>query len=160
MSLNNIQLNSAHLTELYRNSLVQTTEVSETKEKALHRSMAEMVKPKGVSLSDNDPRAIGWKYLGENKKNILLAVRYANATYLPDEQLNFLVSILGACKLSLADIAILNIANAPADTYNGIWDQFKSRITVLFGITPTEFAMPVNFPEFQVQALNNCTFLH
>jgi hypothetical protein len=155
MSLNNIQLSSSHLTELYRNSLVQTTEGSEPREKAFNQSPTQIAKPKRVNSPINE-----WKYLGENKKDILLVVRYSNAPHLPDEQLNFLISILGACKLSVADVAILNIANTPADTYDGVWQQFKSRIMVLFGMSPTEFAMPVNFPEFQVQALNNCTFLH
>jgi len=155
MSLNNIQLSPSHLTELYRNSLVQTTEGSETKEKPFNQTTTQIVKPKRVDSPINE-----WKYLGENKKDILLVVRYANAPHLPGEQMNFLVSILGACKLSLADVAILNIANTPGDTYDSVWQQFKSRIIVLFGTSPTEFAMPVNFPEFQVQALNNCTFLH
>jgi hypothetical protein len=160
MSLNNIQLNSFHLVELYRNSLVQTIQSPETKEKVSQRHVVEALKPNGVNSTISDPLSTGWKYLGENKKSILLVVRYTNTTYLPDEQLNFLISILGACKLSLADVAILNLANTPAGSYNSVWEQFKSRITLLFGITPTAFAMPVNFPEFQVQSLNNCTFLH
>jgi hypothetical protein len=155
MSLNNIQLNAWHLAELFRNCLVETDEVSQNKEKIFTNSPAETIRMKEI-----DPPIREWKWLGENKKNILLVVRYANTAYLPDEQLNFLTSILGACKLSLIDVAILNIANAPADSYKSISDQFKSRITVLFGITPTEFAMPANFPEFQVQVLNSCTFLH
>jgi hypothetical protein len=154
MSLNNIQLNSSHLAELYRNSLIETDEVSR-EEKVFIKPSAEALNKKEIASMVRD-----WKYLGENKKNILLIVRYANATYLPDEQLNFLTSILGACKLSLGDVAILNVANAPADIYNGVSEQFNSLVTVLFGITPIEFAMPINFPEFQVQAFNNCTFLH
>jgi hypothetical protein len=31
---------------------------------------------------------------------------------------------------------------------------------ILLGLTPEEFEMPLNFPEFQVQPFNNCTFLH
>jgi hypothetical protein len=121
---------------------------------------SEPAKPKEIKLTTNDGVTTAWKYLGENKKNILLVVNYENATYLPDGQLNFLISILGACKLSLGDVAILNLATAPASSYNDIWEQFKSRTTMLFGITPTAFAMPVNFPEFQVQPFNNCTFVH
>jgi len=103
---------------------------------------------------------MGWKYLGEYKKTILLVVRYPTATYIPDEQLNFLTSVLGACKLSLGDIAILNLTNAPSVLHKDIQNKFKSSVTILFGLTPEELEMPVNFPEFQVQAFNNCTFLH
>ena len=89
-----------------------------------------------------------------------MIVRYPTATYLPDEQLNFLTSILAACKLSLGDVAIVNILNAPPAFYKGAMEKFRSTTTILFGITPQEFEMPVNFPEFQVQRFNNCTFLH
>lgn len=157
MSLNNIQLNSAQLAQLYRTSLVEQTASEQRKtlvEKTTSQGIDEALDQVTVSLKNE------WKFLGENKKNVLLVVRYPDATYLPDNQLNFLVSILGACKLSLADIAILNLANSPIDTYNGVFDHFKSRVTVLFGITAEQFGMPVSFPEFQVQAFNNCTFLH
>ncbi|HEV8284235.1 MAG TPA: hypothetical protein VGQ09_07985 [Chitinophagaceae bacterium] len=101
-----------------------------------------------------------WKYLGQYKKNILLIVRYNASPHLPDEPLNFLTSVLGACKLSLADIAVLNIAMAPSVLYKDVQEQFKAGVTILFGLTPEEFEMPVNFPEFQVQAFNHCHFLH
>jgi len=159
MPLNNIQLNSFLLAGLYRDTLIETGEISREKEIVLNDSFPEKPVVKKNDLLISDP-IVGWKYLGDYKKNILLVVRYASSTYLPDERLNFLTSILGACKLSLGDIAILNIANTPAGIYKTISEQFKSRVTVLFGITPTEFAMPVDFPEFQVQALNNCIFLH
>jgi len=165
MPLNNIQLHPFLLADLYRNSLIETGEVSNAQETDLNDPVQEKTVVKKIDSLIRDPMAPDsyenrWKYLGDYKKNILFIVRYTNATYLPDEQLNFLTSILGACKLSLGDIAILNLATLPAGVYKTISEQFKSRVTVLFGITPTDFAMPVNFPEFQVQALNNCTFLH
>ena len=100
-----------------------------------------------------------WKHLGDYKKRILFIVRYDDAVHIPDEQLNFLTTILSACKLSLADIAILNLAKAPSTFYKEVQEKFKSNVTILFGITPQQFEMPVNFPEFQVQPFNNCTFL-
>jgi hypothetical protein len=60
----------------------------------------------------------------------------------------------------LGDIAILNLTNAPSVLHKDIQNKFKSSVTILFGLTPEELEMPVNFPEFQVQAFNNCTFLH
>jgi hypothetical protein len=79
---------------------------------------------------------------------------------LPDEQLNFITGALTACKLGLADVAILNISHTPSGKYKEIYNEFKSKVTILFGVTPAEFEMPVDFPEFQVQAFNNCTYLH
>ena len=165
MTLNNIQLSPSLLTNMYRSSLIEANEAQKTRKKAVGESP--MINPV-ISKNDilaKDPIAPdsyrdGWKYLGEYKKNILLVVRYQTATYIPDEPLNFLTSVLGACKLSLGDIAILNLTNAPSVLHKDIQNKFTSSVTILFGLTPEELEMPVNFPEFQVQAFNNCTFLH
>lgn len=152
MALNDIQLNPALLADLYRNTLIETTE-SIKKEKIVPGNPVSVETKNNTQLKE-------WKYLGDHKKNILLIVKYHDATYLPDEQLNFLTSVLGACKLSLGDVAILNISNAPSDLYKGVFGKFKSSYVILFGVTPEEFQMPVHFPEFQIQPFNNCTFLH
>ena len=146
MALNDIQLNSALLVGMYRNSLVEMKD-----------SQPMQPTPKKGREEASLPAR---KYLGEFRKNILLIVRYDLATYLPDAQLNFITSILGACKLGLTDVAILNIAHSPGEGYKQVQEKFKSNITILFGLSPQEFEMPMDFPEFQVQPFNNCTFLH
>jgi hypothetical protein len=163
MALNNIQLNSSHLTDMYRNSLVDMKMTQEEGKFFSDQASINKEVRKPDSFSDRvaaDSSRAEWKYLGEYKKNILLIVRYADATYLPDEQLNFLTSILGACKLNLGDVAIVNLVNVPSAFYKTVQERFKSTAIILFGLTPQEFEMPVNFPEFQVQAFNNCSFLH
>lgn len=146
MSLNNIQLNSSLLTELYRNSLVELEDIHDAGEKDL-------------SLLPEKKAEPAWKFLGKNQKNILLVVRYTDTAFLPDQQLNFITSVLGACKLSMVDVAIINLENAPAKNYKAVFEHFKSKVMILFDLTPAAFEMPVNFPEFQVQVFNNCTFL-
>jgi len=159
MSLNNIQLNPALLADMYKTSLVDTNDRSGEGEKAQTVSLH----TKTTANSDQDTtnaKAVNWKYLGDYRKSILIIVRYNDFPHLPDEQLSFLSTILGACKLDLADVAILNIANTSPASYKTIQEKFKSSFTILFGLTPEEFEMPLSFPEFQVQAFNNCTFLH
>jgi len=150
---------------MFRNSLVDINQTRKAREKISARSSftnAEIKKNVSVMNDPWTPKSSQdvWKYLGEYKKNILLIVRYTDTTHLPDEQLNFLISVLGACRLDLGDIAILNIANAPSVLHRNIQGKFKSAVTILFGLTPGDLEMPVNFPEFQVQAFDNCTFLH
>lgn len=115
--------------------------------------------PLEPTLTAEKTKSREWRYLGDYKKGILIIVRYNNEPYLPDQQLNFLASVLNACKLNLGDVAILNIAHGPF-SHKDLREKFKSRFTILFGLTPEEFEMPLSFPEFQVQAFNNCTFLH
>jgi hypothetical protein len=149
---------------MYKSSLVEGGGIRKAEKSSFRDVSVETVKPKNIELRPGElgtqDNSHEWKYLGDYKKGVLLIVRYPGAPYLPDQQLNFLTSVLTACKLGLADVAILNLSNAPEAAYKAISDHFISRVTVLFGITPGEFAMPVNFPEFQVQAFNNCTFLH
>ncbi|MFI5185461.1 MAG: hypothetical protein ACHQF0_01935 [Chitinophagales bacterium] len=151
MALNDIKLNSTVLIGMYRNSLLEITGKQEVKDHVFDD------KPK---IEENDALTKQWKFLGDFKKKILLIVRYKDATYLPDKQLNFLITILKACKISLGDVAILNIMDAPSVKYKDVQEKFESSFTILLGLTPLELEMPVNFPEFQVQSLNNCTFLH
>ena len=150
MALNNIQLNATLLKEMYGASLV---EVKETTDKKTLPNAAIPAMEKTSSLKE-------WRMLGRQKKNILIVVRYPDNEYMPDDQLNFLVSVLGACRLSLDDVGIVNSSNAPSAFYKAMMEKFASTTTLLFGLTPQEFEMPVNFPEFQVQNFNNCTFLH
>ena len=155
MPLNNIQLNSFHLANMYKNSLVEIEESENNTEKIFTKPLHT-----DNEVSKKDPVDLVWKYLGDYKKNILLIVNYANAVHLPEEQLNFIISFLGACKLSLADVAILNIAGTPSAIHKDLQRKFASKVTVLFGLTPADLSMPVNFPEFQVQPFSETIFLH
>ena len=72
-----------------------------------------------------------WKWLGENKKNILsLLVRHKDAVHIPDNELQFLTGMLSACQLSLADVAIVNLENYPDANYKPVIEQFQSRIAL------------------------------
>jgi len=140
MSLNDIQLPVSTIAELYHLSLIEDNEV------LVHA---------GTNTSAPDTH----KYLGDNKKNILIAVDYADVVFLPDEELSFLTKLLAACKLSLADVAIVNRNNHKEKNYKELVLTFKSRIVFLFGIEPASFGLPVSFPHFQIQPFSNATFL-
>ena len=147
MNLNQIQLPASVVASLYKNSLIETDEYSPKERTAF-------------SLKRTDTSANKWKYLGENRKNILVVVDYNSTVYLPDEELSFLTNILGACKLGLADVAIVNRNNYGDVNYKELIAQFSSRIVFLFGIDPVSFGLPVNFPQFQLQPYSNATFLY
>ena len=141
---------------MYRTALVDTNEGVRPP------GQKQTVSPATTSVGSTgkSTRSPAWNYLGDYKKSILIIVRYDNSPHLPDQQLDFLSAVLTACKLSVGDVAVINIANAPSATYKALQERFKSRFTVLFGLTPQQLEMPLSFPEFQVQAFNNCTYLH
>ncbi len=149
MSLNDIKLPANMLTGLYRSVLVETGEIKTI--------------PAPVIASDSEtagksPQS-GLKYLGENRKNILIVVNDAEAVHISDADLQFLTRMLTACKLSLADVAIVNLNQQPV-SYKEILAELKSRICLLFTVEPSSFGLPMSFPFFQIQPFANCSFLY
>jgi hypothetical protein len=134
MSLNNIQLKSSLLADLYKNSLVETSTIPAPETKQL-------------------------KYLGNNQKNIIVIVSHHTVPFLPDGELSFLTNVLAACKLSMADIGIVNNHGAdPSGLQNMI--HLEARNVLLFGVEPLVIGLPINFPPFQLQPFNHRTYLH
>jgi hypothetical protein len=138
MELNNIQLPANLVSELYRKSLV---EFDNDNQKTVPERIEKTI-----------------KWLGNNQKNILACVRYESAVFLPDEQLAFLTNMLGACRLSLQDVAIINIK--ASENWKEISQQLNPSSVFLFGIEPSELGLPINFPIFQVQPHNKVSFLY
>lgn len=139
MDLNTIKLPVSEIINLYKKTLVDFDE-------------------KPTSHSEINT-ATSWKYLGENKKNNLVILRYQHVIHLPDKQLSFLTKLLSACNLSLGDVAIINFHHYDASQLNEIINFFKPKTTLLFGIDPIEIGMPMKFPEFQVQHYRDIKFV-
>jgi hypothetical protein len=99
-------------------------------------------------------------FLGRNEKNILIVCVEKNAVFLTEQQLAFLMAILDACKLGLADVAIVNWHNLEAEQKENLTSAISARSVILFGIDPSMFGLPVNFPQFQVQEFKKLTYIH
>lgn len=138
MSLDNIQLPTFLIGELYKNSLVEADN---------QQLKQPLLKPDELI------------FLGKNQKNILLLVKEENATYLPDADLDFLIGILTACKLSLSDTVLINIYYNKQVNYKILLEKFKPEIILFFGVTPSELEFPLQFPHYQLQKYNNQTYL-
>ena len=144
MGLNDIRLPATLIADLYKNSLIETG-----KDTALNQPV----------VAERRAEETEWKWLGNNRKNILVVVNAEYAVHLPDDALYLLTSMLTACKLGLDDVAIMNLHNYPGESYKNLIASFKSKIVLLFGIEPASFGLPINFPHFQLQAFANNTFL-
>ena len=132
MSLNQIQLNDQLLVGLYSSVLIQTN--------------ATIV-----------PAKTDVKYLGKNEKCILVLISNDSVPFLPDNELNFLTSILSACKLSLADVAIVNLHSTTNP--ETIIEDVECKNVLLFGVEPLSIVLPIHFPHFQLQQFNKRTYL-
>jgi hypothetical protein len=144
--LNHIKLPASLVADLYHSSLIDTDET------IVSQVVADTIEDKPADHP-------GWKWLGENRKNILIIVNYTDAVHLPDNDLVFLTGIIGACKLSMADVAVVNLNNHPEASYKELVAFFKSKIVLLFAVEPASFGLPMSFPHFQIQPFAGNSFL-
>lgn len=138
MSLDNIQLTPFLIQELFKNSLVEF-DATEPAEKSLPIS--------------------SFNILGNNRSRVIIIVENDENLYLPDDQLNFLLGILSACKLTMEDVAIINIKKNKAVTYKAIELELKAEKIILFGVTPAQIGLPLEFPHYQIQQYNKQTYI-
>ncbi len=137
--LNHIKLTAGMIAGLYKDQLVE------------ERAQIVPVEPKKKEHGK-------LKFLGENKKSILVLTYYNDVVYLPDEHLVFLTSILNACKINLGDVAVFNIAHTETD-FRDLKKQLKQQKALLFNVEPAQIQLPVTFPPFQVQSFDGCQYL-
>lgn len=97
-------------------------------------------------------------FLGNNQKKVTILLQDHTAVHVADESLQFLTSILAACKLNMGDVAIVNTANQNL-SYAQIKTELQPSTLLLFNITAASIALPFEVPQYQVQQYNHCTLL-
>ncbi len=142
MNLNEIRLPATVIADLYKNSLIALTVNTNTSSLFL----SEEVLP--------DPL----QYLGNNLKQILIAVYYPDQTFLPDDQLRFLNAVLKACNLTQEDTAIVNFATFKPD-YNLLKRQLLPQVMLFFGDRAKFITISGNATEFEQIKLEEITTL-
>lgn len=142
MSLQNIILPDLLISELY---------------KKVHHFNDETVIRPFAKVPDNE--SAGYKFLGSNTKRIGFIVRYPGEVFLPERHLEFLIRLLGACKLDIGDVAIVNDGFKAVDI-NKLAIQLQPKQLILFGTEPTELNLPFSFPQFKLQEYALCTYLY
>ncbi|HUZ57210.1 MAG TPA: hypothetical protein VMU83_00335 [Hanamia sp.] len=88
--------------------------------------------------------------LGENQKNILFLVTDSQNKFLPDNEMDLLSNLIIACKLSMADIALVNYFKTNVN-YRQLIDHFQSKKILMFGINTSDLDLPFSIPFFQIQ---------
>lgn len=141
MSLNDIHLSPGNVVDLYKNILIEPVQ-------SIARTETKQVQQNTTTT-----------FLGNNKKQVVLIVNYEDAVHIPDAQLNFLTSILTACKLNLDDIAIINFARSIEKNSKELFKVVPAKSVLLFGVKTESLSLPISFPLFQVQFFDNIHYL-
>ena len=150
MGINKLVLSNQLAAELYRNSLVLPLQISGKKSTL----------PPETTQTENDNDGLPFTSIGNNTKKILILQKAENHTHIADDQLQFLIKILAACGLGLADVAIVNQAKYPTADFKEMNAFFNAKNVLLFDIEPAGFGLPMRFPHFQVQSFDGSSFLY
>ncbi|HSN07689.1 MAG TPA: hypothetical protein VLS85_01565 [Hanamia sp.] len=106
----------------------------------------------------NSQEKIEINSLGENQKKVLLLVDDPSCKFLPDEEMELLTNLVNACKLSMADIALVNF-NWNKYNYQQFNSQFEPKKMLIFGVTTSDLDLPFDIPYFQVQPFQEQLYL-
>lgn len=159
MSLNNIKLPESVITGLYKQPLIPASEVVPRVGEVVTQDR----EPEKKVITETTTNTVAaahsqYRFLGNNLKRIVLVVQYPDEVFLPDEQLQFLTKILGACKLNLGDVAILNHGSAAIEIEK-VKKQLQPRHVIIFGLDPVAIGLPIRFPEFKEQEYADVVYL-
>ncbi|MEO6584067.1 MAG: hypothetical protein ABIO05_07070 [Ferruginibacter sp.] len=97
-------------------------------------------------------------FLGNNKRNILVITENNTSEILDGTSLTFLSGILKACKLSIQDVALINIYNKSFG-YDYLQEQFKAEKILMLGPGPERISLPLQFPYYQMQYFQDNKYL-
>jgi hypothetical protein len=72
-------------------------------------------------------------FLGNNTQHILLLIHNPQEAYLAEPLFRLLSNLLNACKLTLDDVALVNMAHLAQPDVNALVSQFGAHKVILFG---------------------------
>lgn len=96
--------------------------------------------------------------MGENKKNILFLINNPDNKFLPDDQMDMLSNLISACKLSMADIALVNYHHNPTK-YTELASHFSPKKILIFGVSTSMLELPFTIPFFQIQSYDHQSYI-
>ena len=92
------------------------------------------------------------KHLGDHNKKILVIVNDPNSVYLNEADFILLTSILNACKLTIADIALVNIGNQETSLHQ-ILETLPSSIIMCFDVASADLKIKLPNTLYKVTEL-------
>lgn len=146
------------LAGIYKDTLIASDEAMAPVEKKVPEATPVQpvtIKAPVTVLPDTPPDK--W-FLGGNAKGVLVIVNDAENVYLADEALQLLTSILNACRLNMADIAVINYARFPY-TFAKIKQLLQVNHCLLFDVSLQSMELPFTIPHYQIQQYGGGSFI-
>jgi hypothetical protein len=153
MSLDDIKLSPFLVKKMYEKTLVVSSFANDVKAQIVKNIESE----KGIPPYANEKDSI--KYLGKNNRHILIVVNEKDHKFLGDDDLSFLLNILSACKLTMADAVLVNSYDNDNIVYEKLIKTFTPSFILFIGAEPQALGFPVQIPMYQVQGYNKQKYL-
>ncbi|KYP16073.1 hypothetical protein [Flavihumibacter sp. CACIAM 22H1] len=153
MSLNSIKLTGTQLAGLYSSSLVLTGD-SARPSGAFPIAEAPAPGPHPETAPTPPPPI---QFLGRNSRRFVVLVHYPEAVHISETAFEFLGSVLKACQLNAADIAIVNLAKQTPDLAQLTEELLPELLLNFTGIVPA--GLPADTPLLSPTRINSVAYM-
>jgi hypothetical protein len=98
------------------------------------------------------------KYLGDHHKKILVVVNDPESVYLNETDFILLTSILNACRLTIADIALINVGNQKASLHEML-TKLPSLLVIAFDLDAKALKIKLPSTFYKITTLGETNLL-
>jgi len=154
MNLEKTILPPALLVSLYKDSLVLTEK--EIKPEKITEN--KLPGKEQETITESNEMASPIKYLGDHHKKILVVVNDPASVYLNESDFILLTSILNACRLTISDIALINIGNQKASLHEML-TKLPSLLVIAFDIDAKALKIKLPSTLYKVTPLGETNLL-
>lgn len=104
-------------------------------------------------------KRIDIKSLGSNQQKIIFLVNDKENLFLADDDMKLLTDLLTACKISMADIALINYYSYPKLNHNELSQSFHPKKVLCFGVSAKELGLPFDCLFFEIKNIDDQIFM-
>lgn len=144
------------VSEEVKSQIIQTTQKEEIQTKTLKEEINKVKSnntPTQQEKLDSD-----FSYFGKNRKHFLILIKETEQEKLNNADNKLLTGILAAGKLSLTDVAIVNIAKTKAN-FLDIYKKLKPTSVVSFGVEIKDLGVPHSFELYKPTKIKTITWI-
>jgi hypothetical protein len=153
MSTDKTILSSSVLVDLYKDSLVVVEDIPLENKATVEQT---------IETKKEEIKEVKWegpiKSLGEHNKKITVIVNDPNSVHLNEMDFILLTSILNACRLTIADIALINIGKQPVGLHQ-ILQELPSTLVLSFAVDATQLKVKLPSTLYKVTQLGETHIL-
>lgn len=102
------------------------------------------------AVSPTSQRAIEFRFLGKNKRNILILVNDEQNEVSDEAGRELLRKIVKSINLTANDFALLNYAGYKGTGFKQLQEYFSCNLVFAFGVTPTHLAIDAAHPQHAI----------